>query len=87
MAELSDSLSSVKTSSRPVTPSHPPPSPLHISIMGSPESEISKLANKAEKILGLTPGTLGHAQACLENARDEQKEVVRLEESDKGTRE
>lgn len=70
------SLSSVKTSSRPVTPSHPPPSPVYISIKGSPESEISKLANKAEKILGLTPGTLAHAQACLENARDEVRRIT-----------
>lgn len=29
-----------------------------------------KLADKAEKILGLTPGTLAYARACLENARD-----------------
>lgn len=29
------------------------------------------LAHKAERILGLVPGTLAHAHACLENARDE----------------
>ncbi|OXM80685.1 hypothetical protein C364_01702 [Cryptococcus neoformans Bt63] len=65
-----DSPSSTHTSSRPVTPSHPIPIPLHISIQGSPETEILKLADKAEKILGLTPGTLAYARACLENARD-----------------
>ncbi|OXB38506.1 hypothetical protein LQV05_002668 [Cryptococcus neoformans] len=70
IAELSDSPSSTHTSSRPVTPSHPIPIPLHISIQGSPETELFKLADKAEKILGLTPGTLAYAQACLENARD-----------------
>ncbi|KGB77683.1 hypothetical protein I307_03551 [Cryptococcus deuterogattii 99/473] len=76
MAELSDSPSSVKTSSRPVIPSHPPPSPVHISTQGSLENEISKLADKAEKILGLTPGTLAYAQACLENARDEVRRMT-----------
>ncbi|WVF70593.1 hypothetical protein IAT40_005385 [Kwoniella sp. CBS 6097] len=100
MGELSDSPSSVHTSSRPVTPSHPAPHPLpgaiHIPRVagsgpgskltnsGSPSNNsppsvngpsanegVFTLAHKAEKILGLVPGTLGHARACLENARDE----------------
>ncbi|OCF31133.1 hypothetical protein I316_07265 [Kwoniella heveanensis BCC8398] len=99
MAELSDSRSSVHTSSRPVTPSNPIPHPGAIHILRGGSSHTSKpsnsgslsnnsppgngsgpagagegvftLAHKAEKILGLVPGTLGHARACLENARDE----------------
>lgn len=75
---FADSPSSVHTSSRPVTPSHPPPFPLHISTQGTPETEIFKLADKAEKILGLTPGTLAYARACLENARDKVRCMVLL---------
>ncbi|WWC58575.1 uncharacterized protein I303_101118 [Kwoniella dejecticola CBS 10117] len=39
---------------------------------------IFALAHKAERILGLVPGTLGYAKACLENAKDE---IKRLSES------
>ncbi|ODO07528.1 hypothetical protein L198_01107 [Cryptococcus wingfieldii CBS 7118] len=75
MGELSDSYSSVHTTSRPVTPSHPPPTPVHItsssSSSSSPKNDIFKLADKAEKILGLTPGTLPYARANLESAREQ----------------
>ncbi|KAK8865873.1 hypothetical protein IAR55_001021 [Kwoniella newhampshirensis] len=82
MAELSDSPSTTHTSSRPVTPSHPPtpqvsvtrPDTKNIGIPfdSTPRSEeIFSLAHKAEKILGLVPGSLAHAKACLENAREE----------------
>ncbi|WVQ62256.1 uncharacterized protein L199_000395 [Kwoniella botswanensis] len=93
MDELSDSRSS-HTSSRPVTPSqrHPisiptssrmnrkarstsPPGHYH-----SPDG-IFTLAHKAERILGLVPGTLGHAKACLENAKDEIKRLAELDKS------
>ncbi|WWC99622.1 hypothetical protein V866_006526 [Kwoniella sp. B9012] len=93
MDELSDSRSS-HTSSRPVTPSqrHPisiptssrmnqkarstsPPGHHH-----SPDG-IFTLAHKAERILGLVPGTLGHAKACLENAKDEIKRLAELDKS------
>ncbi|WWD17942.1 hypothetical protein CI109_102387 [Kwoniella shandongensis] len=45
---------------------------------GSPRSssEVFTLAQKAEKILGLVPGSLAHARACLENARDEVKRTA-----------
>jgi len=36
-----------------------------------PLPEHFTLAHKAERILGLQPGTLSHAIVCLENARDE----------------
>ncbi|WVO17854.1 hypothetical protein L204_105552 [Cryptococcus depauperatus] len=72
MAELSDSPSSSYASSRPVTPSHPASVPVQISgTQSSSKIDVFKLADKAEKILGLTPGTLAYAQACLQNARDE----------------
>ncbi|ODO12011.1 hypothetical protein I350_00795 [Cryptococcus amylolentus CBS 6273] len=76
MGELSDSYSSsVHTTSRPVTPPHPTSTPVHItsssSSSSSPKNDIFKLADKAEKILGLTPGTLPYARASLENARDQ----------------
>ncbi|WVQ85548.1 hypothetical protein IAT38_007714 [Cryptococcus sp. DSM 104549] len=85
MGELSDSPSSAHTTSCPVTPSHPPTAIVHIPSHSSrsrrPSSssphgvnggdEVFKLADKAVQILGLTPGSLAHARACLENARDE----------------
>ncbi|KAK4685360.1 hypothetical protein P7C73_g4796, partial [Tremellales sp. Uapishka_1] len=75
MGELSDSGSTQPSFSRPTTPSHsieprrarttsPTPGPKQ-------SSEHYALAHKAEKILGLQPGTLSHAKAALESARDE----------------
>ncbi|WVQ97333.1 hypothetical protein IAU59_004444 [Kwoniella sp. CBS 9459] len=93
MGELSDSPSSVHTSSRPVTPSNPLPHTAAIHIpraSGSPSRHspsaggtgggegVFTLAHKAEKILGLVPGTLGHAKACLENARDEVRRTAEI---------
>ncbi|WVQ71223.1 hypothetical protein IAR50_000748 [Cryptococcus sp. DSM 104548] len=82
MGELSDSYSTVHTSSRPVTPSHPPSTPVHIansnSSSSSSKNDIFKLADKAEKILGLTPGTLAYARANLENARDQVRRTATI---------
>ncbi|WVW82222.1 hypothetical protein I302_104228 [Kwoniella bestiolae CBS 10118] len=92
MDELSDSRSS-HTSSRPVTPSqqHPIsiPSSRHLQKARSTSPPrhhhstegIFTLAHKAERILGLVPGTLGHAKACLENAKDEIKRLAELDRS------
>ncbi|WVR05840.1 hypothetical protein IAU60_002866 [Kwoniella sp. DSM 27419] len=85
MAELSDSRSSAPTSSRPVTPPHSTviktqtsrtsdftqPQPDTTRPYSDHCPELFTLAHKAEKILGLIPGTLAYARACLENARDE----------------
>ncbi|WWC86188.1 uncharacterized protein L201_001061 [Kwoniella dendrophila CBS 6074] len=43
------------------------------------ENVVFTLAHKAERILGLVPGTLGYAKACLENAKDE---IRRLSEAE-----
>jgi len=90
MADLSDSPSSGPSLSRPTTPLHldssraahdsrprarstgPPPS---ASDKGASPEPFS-LAIKAERILGLTPGTLAHAHACLQNARDEVRRLA-----------
>ncbi|WWC66371.1 uncharacterized protein I206_100272 [Kwoniella pini CBS 10737] len=93
MDELSDSRSS-HTSSRPMTPSQPQQQPIaqiphsrsqpHTRPIQPPDSDskspegIFTLAHKAERILGLIPGTIGYAKACLENAKDE---IKRLSES------
>ncbi|KAK6905641.1 hypothetical protein I204_05592 [Kwoniella mangroviensis CBS 8886] len=92
MDELSDSRSS-HTSSRPVTPSQQHPITIPTSSRfnqkarsaspsghHSPEG-IFTLAHKAERILGLVPGTLGHAKACLENAKDEIRRLAELDKS------
>ena len=69
-----DSPSSRTSLSRPTTP---PDSTVHVSTRfrsatsSSPPTDHFTLAVKAERVLGLTPGTLAHARACLENARDE----------------
>ncbi|KAK1927900.1 hypothetical protein DB88DRAFT_516565 [Papiliotrema laurentii] len=77
MDDLSDSPSSYTSGSRPTTPhavrlslSKPksaPPSTTHLPYT---------IAHKAERILGLSPGTLPHALAALESAKEE---VRRLE--------
>ncbi|WRT64087.1 uncharacterized protein IL334_001016 [Kwoniella shivajii] len=72
MGELSDSRSSIRTSSRPVTPSHPSTSVNIPTALRSTSPEgIYTLSHKAERLLGLVNGSLEHARACLENARDE----------------
>lgn len=66
---LPDSPSSKFSSSRPTTPSLDIPTSL-----AQPQAQRDgplALAAKAERILGLIPGTLVHARAALENARDE----------------
>ncbi|ORX34137.1 hypothetical protein BD324DRAFT_166569 [Kockovaella imperatae] len=81
MGELSDSPSSHPSISRPSTPldiairssSAPRRVRSHTHSASPPNTDHFTLAVKAERILGLTPGTLAHAKACLENARDEVK--------------
>ncbi|ORY24706.1 hypothetical protein BCR39DRAFT_472088, partial [Naematelia encephala] len=64
-----DTASSVPSDGRPTTPSKA----LHVARSSPPPAQADHLtlAIKAERILGLTPGTLAHAKACLEHARDE----------------
>ena len=71
MLTRADSPSSRTSLSRPTTPSHQYHQCMRSRTSNSPPPEPFALAHKAERILGLTPGTLPHAQACLENARDE----------------
>ena len=73
-ADKPDSPSSKASFSRLTTPSQedlqPIPQHAHQQQNQQPETPIA-LAAKAVRILGLEPGTLPHARAALENARDE----------------
>ena len=69
-----DSPSSHHSYSRPTTPQGSTTAHVRTRSSASPPADGNtpfSIAHKAERILGLTPGTLPHARAALENARDE----------------
>ncbi|EIW72704.1 hypothetical protein TREMEDRAFT_25723, partial [Tremella mesenterica DSM 1558] len=78
---LPDSPSSLPSFSRPVTPHADSPSDPIIRRSRSPPSssdEPFSLSHKAASLLGLQPGTLPHARASLENARDEVRRTAEV---------
>ncbi|CAD6581682.1 MAG: hypothetical protein TREMPRED_003065 [Tremellales sp. Tagirdzhanova-0007] len=78
---LSDSASSHVSTSRPTTPAHPTSNrPASTSNTYEPLT----LAHKAERILGLFPGTLAYGRACLENAQDEVRRTAEWRVGDLG---
>ena len=76
-----DSPSSHVSISRPTTPPHPSTSRPAPTTSGY---EPLALAHKAERILGLFPGTLAYARACLENARDQVRRTDEWRMGDSG---
>jgi hypothetical protein len=81
---MPDSPSSHHSSSRPTTPQGHTTAHVRTRSSASPPVDTTPfaIAQKAERILGLTPGTLPHAHAALENARDEVRRTAELSAED-----